>query len=102
MNAETLFDALGGTVGLAAFLIGCIALVEDHRTSPMGQRFTVGLMLVLCLNVAIDGFIAAEIPGRRVVPIGVAFALCLAVTWGYRLCALRRRRRAERQLEKTS
>lgn len=90
--SEAALDIAACVIGACAALIGLIALAEEHRGSPMCQRFVVGLMVVLCINVALDGYAAAQLDGRLANPVGVAFCFCLALTWAFRLRALRRSR----------
>lgn len=83
MNGEW-FDATAAVVGLAASMMGLAALVEDLRHAPMMQRALSAALILLCVDVAIDGLLAAQDATLQAQPLGVAFAAVLGGSWWYR------------------
>jgi hypothetical protein len=95
---ENVVDLCAAIVAASAALLGLVALAEEHRDSSLAQRLVIGLLVLLCVNVALDSWQAAQVDGRHANPIGVGFALCLACSWFCRLRAQRRRRLEAAQL----
>lgn len=89
--SEVVFDYSAAAIGTAAALLGLLALAETHTHSSMPQRVTIGVLVMLCLNVAADGYLAAQVEDRTAGQTGVAFALALACTWWCKLRAARLR-----------
>ncbi len=77
-------DVAGALIGLAAATMGLAALVEDLRHAPMIQRALSAALILLCVDVAIDGVLAARDSTLQAQPLGVAFAAVLGGSWWYR------------------
>jgi hypothetical protein len=90
------FDLLGILAGLIALVLGIVVIVEEHKGSPMLQRFALGGLVFACFLVVVDGFGHLATFGVDLTPspFGGLFCLLLAFNWTCRLMALGRKRRS--------
>ncbi len=97
------FDILGTLAGLVAVVLGLVVLVEEHKASPMLQRFALGGLIFTCVLVAVEGCgqLATFGVDLNPSPFGGTFCALLALNWYCRLRALHFRRKWTEQRKET-
>ena len=75
---------VGMVAGVAAFLLGVAQLTCEHQRSALLPRVTTLLLSILAGWTAIDSWDAWSGIRAHVDAKAVAFAIALALSWGYR------------------